>query len=95
MHGPKNKSLSAEGELMDFANSYKYLEYLNFNSQSGIYGDIREFLDALKNKGTKDTTIQIRTTGTKITNDVTPSLTPVFATFDANGDWTASNTFPE
>ena len=84
-----------EGTIMDFVNCGNTLNYLNFYTNTGVYGDIREYLDALKSKGVKNKTIDIRISSCpNITNDVTTAKSPVYATFDANGDWTASNSAP-
>lgn len=82
---------SIKGSLMDFVNCGRSLSRINLYYQTGVTGDIREYLNALKNAGVRNKTIEIRISTTSITNDVTPSYSPVFATFDSSGDWTASN----
>lgn len=81
---------NVKGDLMDFAECLN-LRLCNFFYSLEFNGDIRSFLNAHKAAGARNKTLEIRINNTSIKNDVTPSYSPIYAVFDSEGNWTASN----
>ena len=82
------------GTIMDLVDAYDgKLKLFNFFKNYGVTGTMSIFLDALKAKGAKSTTIDCHITSTGIINDVSTKTT-FDAIFDANGDWTVTDPIP-